>query len=358
MHRASLLVLSIAVSLAGCGKGNFFAKVPLTDVGPVTGYALYHAYGDSITAGVGVQDQSFVYASLVADYNKLPVTNYAYSGDESCDVPARQIFGHNDSPALTSAGFYSLLIGTNDVDIRGSGAGESTYNLCDQAAISWLATPLESKLLATAAPVQATGANHLETQNNYNALTTDELGATITFRFSRSATAPVYLWYRITDGNPGTFTCTLDAGADTAFVNAPYPGVQTPNQTTSSVGLYRFAAISAGNHTLRCTQRSSASSGMGLVAIGGPPVAGTKSRPRLLVGLLTPQLNGARSADLAAYDADIRANVALFAGDGLDVELFDPTRTMTGTSADLFDQLHPNTVGHQEMFQAFEQALK
>ena len=357
MRRTSLLALLATAWITGCGMGNFTASVPATSIPPVTGYALYHAYGDSITAGVGVSNVSFVYASLAASYNHLTLTDYAISGDQACDVPTRQIFANADSPALASAGLYSLLIGTNDATFRGAGANETTFNLCDQAAISWLATPLESKLLATAGSVQVSGASHLETQDNFNAVTTDALGATITFPFTRSVAAPVYLWYRITDNNPYSFTCGFDGGAETTFNNAPAPAIQTYNNTTTSVGVYRFGAVAAGSHSLRCTQRSAGTFGMGLIAIGGPPAAGTAMRPRLLVGLLSPQLNGAHSTDITAYDADIRSNVALFAGDGLDVELFDASKYMTGTTADLFDLVHPNVLGQQEIFQAFEQVL-
>ncbi len=354
--RFALLTL-VALGLTACNAGDFPGKKETSTVPPVTGYALYHAYGDSITAGVGVASPSLVYAALAADYNSVNLSDYAIGGDESCDVPTRQIFANSDSPTLATPGLYSLLIGTNDVDVRGTGAGELTYNLCDQAAISWLATPLEMKLLATSSQVTVTGASHLETLDNFNALTTDALGATITFPFTRTAVAPLYLWYRITDNTSFTFTCALDGSTVTTLAGFTSPAILTPNSTTTSVGVYRLASVPVGTHSLQCTQDDAGSSGMGLIAIAGPPPAGTLQRPRLLVGLLPLQLNGSRSSLLAVYDADIRGNVAIFAGDGLDVELFDAAAYMTGTSADMSDLLHPNAVGHQEIFKAFQLSL-
>ncbi len=356
MRRLPALCLISIIAATGCSAGNFDAPAPTSNVAPVSGYALYHAYGDSITAGVGVPNVSFVYASLAGVYNTVPLSDYAISGDQSCDVPTRQIFAHADSPALTSSGLYSLLIGTNDVDARGTG-GQDIFNLCDQAAISWLATPAESKLLATDSSVVVSGASHLDTLDNFNAVTTDASGASITFAFTRTAAVPVYLWYRITDGNPGAFSCTLDAAAPVTLVNAPMEAIQTQNHTATSAGVYRFAAVPAGAHALRCVQLTAGASGMGLIALGGPPPAGTAKLPRLLVGLLPPQLNGSRAAETAAYDGYIRGNVALFAGDGLDVELFDAGAYMTGTTNDMYDLLHPNAVGQQEIFQAFEHTL-
>ncbi len=36
----------------------------------------------------------------------------------------------------------------------------------------------------------------------------------------------------------------------------------------------------------------------------------------------------------------------------LDIELFDSRKYMTGTPADLVDQVHPNVLGHQEILHA------
>ena len=351
---------ALLLCLTACGKGDFFGAPPVAQpaLSPaVPGYSLYHAYGDSITAGYGLSDPGLVYASLAAAYNSVALSDNAISGDESCDVTTRQIFPDADSPALTSNGLYSLLIGTNDADIRGPGAGELTFNLCDQADLSWLATPLEYKVLATSSAVVVAGASHVETVDNFNAVTTDGLGASVTFPFTRTFAAAVYLWYRIDDSNTGTFTCSVDGTPFAMLQVAPVTAIRTQNGTRTSVAVLRMPLVAAGAHALSCTQTSAGPNGMGLIAIGGPPPAGTLKRPRLLAGLLPLQLNTGREAILAAYDADIRSNVALFAGDGLDIELFDAAAYMTGTTSDLSDALHPNALGNQEIFKAFQQVL-
>ncbi len=359
MRLGRAAISALALVFTGCSSSDFSDSkaAPYTLTPAVTGYSLYHAYGDSITAGVGVSDPNMAYPGLAAAYDSVPLSNYAISGDEACDVATLQIFPHSDSPALATNGLYSLLIGTNDVDVRGTGVGEATFNLCHGAVLSWLATPQEDKLLATSPSVTVTGASHLDGLANYNAVTTDAQGASIIFPFTRATAAPVYLWYRITDGYTNTFTCTLDGSVVATLADAPTPAILTQNGNNTAMGVLRVAAVPAGSHSLRCVQTGTGPAGMGLIAMGGPPPAGTVKRPRLLAGLLPPQVGTGRSATIAAYDADIKANVALYAGDGLDIELFNAAAYMSGTTADFSDSLHPNALGYQEIFGALQLAL-
>ena len=344
---------ALLLSCLACGKGDFdFNDTAATLNGPP-----YHAYGDSITFGYAVEHP---YPYYLAVDRILHLTDRAISGDMACDVPARQIFPNAENPSTANPTLFSLLIGTNDVDIRGAGAFESNFNLCQQAALAWFAIPAEFKVFATANAVTTTGATHLEPV--WNARTTDSLGSTVTFPITTAAAGPLYAWYRITDGSAGSFTYTLDGkllGTLTTATSAP---IATANGTGSSLALLRIPNVPAGQHVLRFQQindpagsSNPALATAGFVAVGAPPPAATAGLSRVLVGLLPLQEDiggapcSATRVPCLAYDADIVANVALLAGDGLNIKLFDAAKYMTGTRADMADAVHPNTTGQREI---------
>jgi hypothetical protein len=51
------------------------------------------------------------------------------------------------------------------------------------------------------------------------------------------------------------------------------------------------------------------------------------------------------------------ANVAIFAGDGLNVQYVDNHSYMHATPAEMNDLLHPNPLGQSELRTAFETAI-
>ncbi len=353
------LLPALLLLILGCAPGDFSPASPQT--AGVAASPPYHAYGDSITAGYGLADPAATeYAVLLAQAKTLFLNNHAISGDQACDIPTRQIFPNADSPSTATRTVYTVLIGTNDANAKGAGPYEAVFNLCHQATLAWLATPLQSKVLASAAVTS--GPTHIEASSNYNAVTTDAAQATLTFTFSRATPGPVYLWYRIADDNFGTFTYALDAGQPGALHGATVtdtaPAISTHNGSTSSLALLRIPAVPAGPHTLLLTQTSSGVSGMGIVAIGMPASTLLVGSPRVLAGTVPPQLIGSGApcdttpAICQAYTNDILANAALLAGDGLDIEIFTAGKYMTATSADLSDALHPNVLGHKEILHA------
>ncbi len=358
-----ILPLALAVSGGGCGQSGSIVALRSTASNHLA-YSFYSAYGDSITYGFPLSDPATqTYAALVAQANALPLTNRGVNGDQACDVPTDQIFAHGDSPTLTRAALYTLLISTNDVDVKGTGAYEAIFNACQQAAIAWLALPLEYKVLGSSSAVTTTGAVHVETQNNWNALGLDERNATASFSVVLSATGPVYAWYRISDGNAGTFTYALDGVVQGTARTGTSTSIATQNGRDNSMALVRLTGVSAGRHIVTFTQTSDGAYAVGIIAVGVPPRVTAASMPRVLVGTTPRQLSGSNQAcgindaPCQEYIADITTNVRLIAGDGLDVELFDSRKYMTGTSQDLADAVHPNVLGHLEIAQSLEDAL-
>ena len=327
-----------------------------------TEFRYYHALGDSITAGFTLPDPATQsYAALVSSAVSLTLTDDAIAGDQACDLPADQIVQRNELPTLAARGLYTLLVSTNDVSFKGAGPYESIFNLCQQATIAWLAVPAEYKVLATDATVKVTGPAHLEPF--WNAVTTDARNASVTFRLKTAGSGPIYVWYRITDGNKGFFSYAVDGTALGSLATGPSPAIDTVHGTESSLAFLRIPAVPAGGHTVTFTQTSTDSDGLGVVAVGTPAPPETPNLPRVLVGTTPKQKSRSNAvcagndSECQAYIQDIRLNVAVFASDGLGVSLFDTRKYEIGTDADMTDSVHPNAMGHREIALALYQAM-
>jgi len=359
MQKPASYVLSLATMMVvGCaGAVPFDSTKAILKAVPVTEY---HAYGDSITYGLTLKDPATqAYPVLVAALKQVPMANYAISGDQACDVPKRQIFRNQESPTLATHMEYSVLIGTNDVVHKGTGAYESVFVLCHQAAISWLALPAEYKVLAGGSGVTTTGAGGMDSSNHWNAWTTAGQGSTVSFAITMAVPGPLYAWPRINDEDPATYTYALDGILLGSASTQTTPRIATYNGSTDSLGFLRLSMVQAGNHVITFTQTSSGANGVSVVGIGTPRGAATNTLPTVLVGTVPYQFNSSKctpssDAPCSEYILDIEADVNLFAGDGLDVRLFDTRNYMLGTAAEMNDSLHPNVLGQTELSQSVE----
>lgn len=320
----------------------------------------FRSYGDSITYGFNLPDRTSAFPYLVANYNNLTANwkDFSNPGDQACDVPTHQIFQHFEDPSISLKGLFSLMIGSNDADVKTPGPYEVTYNLCHQASIAWLADPQESKVRGSSPLVTTSGPTHYDTNNFWNAQVTDAPNASVTFPLQLSVQSPVYVWYRIIDGNPGAFSYTIDGVVRGVLTTATLTPIATQHHVTDSLALLRIPGIAPGAHVFTFTQTTDGLSGAAIVAVGAPPTRDLSARPRVLVGTIPYELDHANDSNNLPYIADQKANVALLAGDGLDVELYDSRTYMTGSTADMIDPRHPNALGHQEIFKALEDTLK
>ena len=142
--RRGFLFLLVSLFCSGCGQTVSLVGVHLNGTLD-SSLRFYHAYGDSITYGYTLADPSTqAYPALLARSTGLPLENYAIGGDQACDVPTRQIFPHVDNPSIAAKGLYSILISTNDIQVKGAGDYETVFKLCLDASIAWLALPTES----------------------------------------------------------------------------------------------------------------------------------------------------------------------------------------------------------------------
>jgi lysophospholipase L1-like esterase len=363
----SLLAL---LTLAGCSnnatlnsKGSSSSSGSSTVSTPDVAITRYYAYGDSITAGYllaspGTQD----YPALVASKENVPANNRAFSGEMACDLPPSQIFYSGDSPALSPHIASSVLIGTNDVDIKGVGAYEAVFTLCHEATLSWLGVPVEYKVLANGSGMKTYGPGAIDTTNHWNAWTTGGKGSTVSFTIITPTTGPIYAWPIIDDTNSSTYTYSLDGVVKGTGTTKTTPAIATQNGVTNSLGFIRFSPVAAGTHVITFTQTSEGADGVSVVGIGAPDGSPSGALPTVFAGTIPYQYPGPSGGPCTAatdqpcqeYIQDIQADVSLFTSDGLDIRVFDTRLYMLGTAAEMTDALHPNVLGQMKLSQSLE----
>lgn len=321
----------------------------------------YHAFGDSVTTGYALADPATqAYPTLVGAYEQVPFANYAINGSQACDVLTNQIFAHGDSPTLEFPAKYSVLIGSGDADKKGAGPYEQVFFLCHKAILSWLGVPAEYKVLATNSGVTTTGPGAIDASNNWNAWTTAGPGSTVSFPITTAVSGPIYLWPRIRDSDPETYTYSLDGVVLGTGSTQTTPLIDTYDGTTNSLGFIRLAAVPQGHHVVTFTQTSAGANGVSVVGIGTPTGSPSGTLPTVLVGTVpyqynTGQCNALSDEPCLEYTLDIEADLNIFLADGLDVRLFDTRKYLLGTAADMApDGLHPNVLGHIELSHAVE----
>jgi hypothetical protein len=323
-------------------------------------------YGDSISMGYGLASPSTtMYAYLMSQAFGIPYTDRAISGDQACDIWPLQInpYTATDAPVQAIANLYTVMIGTNDVDVKSTGAYEAVYNACEQAVLSFLATARENKVLPgdaaftvvsgsnSAAPVTALGVTSAQMT------TTGVLQAAIT-----TTGEPIYVWSEIKDGTSGSFTVSVDGGsAQGPYSTTTSPAIATQNGTTESVALSGRYAVAAGAHTVTFTWVSGT---VGIVGVGSIPSASYYNAPAIAVGQVPNQgPTGAVSSPsaIAQYNTDVAANIALVKGDGGDIRFVLDENYMFATAAEMAGgaaPLHPGPLGHLHLAQAFEAGLQ
>ena len=314
------------------------------------------AFGDSITYGYGVSNPATGnYAYLLAAAYHLTLVNSARGGDQACDVWP-QMFRSNAGYTGVAAPLFSLMIGTNDVDIKGTGAYEAVFTACDLAALSWLGTPRAAKVLAGDAALAAAGACS-------GSARADLLGAvacsggpgTVTAALSSSGN-PIYLWYLISDSASAGdgITVTLDGAAQGTFATLPVVPIATQNGNWQGMAVVRLPAA-VGSHTVQIATTGFA----GVLGVGSNPATGA-DHPRLLVGDLPNQAYGSPVAPIASqliYIGHTTDVEQILQADGMDVHRALTRTYMLGTVYEMADQLHPNIVGQQQLEKAFAAAL-
>lgn len=314
------------------------------------------AFGDSITYGYGLPNPSTGnYAYLLATAYRLTFVNSAKSGDQACDVWA-QLYRSAAGYTAQAAPLFSLMIGTNDVDVKGTGAYESVFTACDLAALSWLGTPRTAKVIAGDAALSASGTCSSTASASLLGTAACSGGpGTVTATLSTSGN-PIYVWYLLSDSaSPGDgVSLALDGTAQGTFTTRATVPVATANGGTQGMAVVRLPAA-PGSHTVSINTTGLA----GVLGIGSNPSTGA-DHPRLLVGDLPNQAYGSPVAPIASqlvyvgHTTDIEQ---LLQSDDMDVHRALTRTYMLGTVYEMADQLHPNAVGQLELEKAFDASL-
>jgi hypothetical protein len=322
--------------------------------------------GDSITAGYPLTPSTMPsYGYVMSQDLGLPFFDRAISGDQSCDIWPLQITPNltADQPHQASSNLYTTMVGTNDVDVKGVGSYEAVFNTCQQAVLSFLATPAENKVLPGNALYVNTSGSNSATPVTTNGVTYATMTATGVQTETVTTTGnPIYVWQLIKDSTAGSFTISIDGGSALGpYSTTTSPAIATQNGQTASVGLTGRYAVAAGTHTVAYTWVSGT---VGIVGAGSIPFYPLYSAPTIIVGQVPNQgPTGATSTPtaIAEYNTDVAANVALIAGDGGDVRLALDDNYMLATSAEMTGgatPLHPGPVGHVNLAHAFENTLQ
>jgi len=118
----------------------------------------------------------------------------------------------------------------------------------------------------------------------------------------------------------------------------------------------RFTGVSAGSHTIsiNVTSPTSANNSVSIGGIGTPGASSDKNISPVYEGGVTKQREDGNSAATAQYNSDALTVVNTLAADGLKV-FFVPVRNyIDGLPSQMYDQLHPNDLGHGLIRNAFE----
>jgi len=216
-------------------------------------------------------------------------------------------------------------------------------------------------VLASSSGVVTNGTGVIETTNNWNSLMTSTLNSSISIPITLASEGPIYIWPRIADNDFGTFSYAIDGTVIGVFNTTPGDAIYTSNGIRNSLGFIRIPGVSAGTHTVSFTQTSSVGT-MRIVAIGSLPTT-NEMLPLVLVGdpplqLVMPDAAcDTTPSQCEDYLLQIQADVAIFAGDRLNVQFVDNHPYMHATDAEMNDYLHPNPLGHSELRTAFETAI-
>ncbi len=332
-------------------------------------------YGDSITAGVNITNFANSYVARISNAFHTVYSDYAVSGAQACDVGQFQVF-QDDSPTLAvPQPFRSLLISTNDADVKGPGAYEATFNACYDAILAWETVPLSNKVIGSNGTTTGTCAN----DTTYAAATGENCtssGATITLSLTTTG-GPVYIWFRSIDSDGGTWTYAIDGGTPVSETTALPTPIATQNGGTQGPVLIRVSGVASGTHSIVFTKTSSGGN-MPIIAVGTPYGGGVPTtQPYLLVGSTPTQLStagtppgGTCASSVSAYRADIASDVALIGADTKVLyEWFPQNYLQASTAANDMgvpvscyaggtNYVHPNDNGHSEMAAALQAAFR
>jgi lysophospholipase L1-like esterase len=325
-------------------------------------------FGSSISnPGTGSTTQGTGYAYEVAadlGLGNSVFMNNARSGDEIADA-GRLFVLQFTNPQYTRNSAVILEHGVNDVSRYTTTAQQANYQSFYKAAAAWLAMPQSSKVFGQACT--KTSGSWTNDITSFKPLTTLAVQSTTNgsvLTCSITTTGPtLYLAYRKIDGDAGAASVTVDGSAVGTLDGSNGGGtILTQNGVADSVGVFTTAVV-PGAHTVVVTVTSATGAGniVSVEWLGSAPAAATSTTGVIAapvvyaLGVLRNQ-NGANDVTTALFDGFNQSIASALKADGLNVNYVD-IRSRVNPSTQMFDTLHPNQTGHNNMRDAIEYVM-
>jgi hypothetical protein len=305
-----------------------------------------HAFGDDI----GVQNTPTWPTVVQTNQGLASLTNYSTNGATTCSASQSQVFV-NENPQSSNNPIYTMQLGSNDAQ---NAVGQTNFDLCIEAMLTWLGVPQSSKTLAQSSGCIKTGT---WVNDNVNvatgiAMASSHTGDTISCTITGGPAdygGAIYLWYRrcptcndLTLSGIGTGTITgstTTAGGDFGVLRVP-------------------SAIYGNSYTATITIGSGGSGGAStIVGIGVP--SGTNCCRVVAGGIPHQFVNGTscnNDSVTGTYDGYLQALIALLQQqDALAVQ-YAQTRFYVNNTTDMVGAsncLLVNPTGQTHIAQAF-----
>lgn len=307
--------------------------------------ATLFSFGDSITAGAQSTSATNRYTNLLASALGVTLDN---SGVSTAMVMDQYSAMFSKLPLLGDIG--TVAFGTND---------QAKYDL-DPAKRNYFSDGLTAYILWVACqPRIATSANGVTFTGAWSnsGLALGCYASSVTgakASFTANGPAIVLGMYR-QYGNASTFRVRID-GVDKGVFSTG-GDIRTILGTAWGPMCLVFDGLSAGSHSVEIE-----------VVTGGSAAnivyfhwfcSLSTARNRVAVGNIPKAVAytyGGSAANVDAYNADIAALVARLAASGADVRLADVCSALS--TADMFDNVHPNDAGHAKMANVFKAVLQ
>lgn len=326
-------------------------------------------FGDSISCGVGGGNLHNVcspegFGGQLGKEFPGKYVNYSRGGDMAADM-ARTFVYPNANPGLGGNPTYIVYIGNNDHAHYGTVLNEDHRKLfeeTDLASVAWLAITSNFKIMGDSAAIKKTGTWIPDgTIPHVAALESTTGGSTLSFPIQTGT--GLYIGWRIINGNSGEASVEIDGHAAGKLLGGAPGGIdfQTFNKTTDTIAVNRFR-VRRGKHTVKLTVTSAtdpknvfsfvwAGSYVPSTDYSAPPP------PRVLVGGVIRLINNAFPYASETVDKWVHEVVDEVHADGLNV-VFVPVRDYVNATSDMLDAQHPNAIGHQHLYEAFEKVMK
>jgi hypothetical protein len=312
-----------------------------------------HAFGDDI----GVNNTPTWPTVVQTNEGLASLTNNSANGATTCSASQGQVFP-NENPQSSNNPIYTMQLGSNDAQ---NAVGQTNFDLCMEAMLTWLGVPQSSKTFASACTKSgswvADNVNVASGIAEASSHTGDTLTCTITGGpadgqdLAGNPGGAIYLWYRRCP-TCGNFTYAVGGGGPTSV---------TGSTTTSGgdFGVVRLTQATYGtSYTITFTLTGGGSGGSNtIVGIGVP--SGTNCCRVVAGGIIHQFVNGTscnNDSVTGTYDGYLQALIeVLQARDALAVG-YAQTRFYVNNTTDMVGAsncLLPNPTGQTHIAQAF-----